>query len=90
MGSVSAIKLISYVVVNLIAFMATLAFLDAVLAYLGARVGLPGLSFQVNDSLSRISLARVGLPGLSFQVNYSLSRLSRGSSSATWTEFSGK
>ena len=69
MGSVSAIKLISYVVVNLIAFMATLAFLDAVLAYLGARVGLPGLSFQVNDSLSRIS---------------------RGSSSATRTEFSGK
>ena len=27
----------------------------AYLAYLGARVRLPGLSFQVNDSLSRIS-----------------------------------
>ena len=46
-GSTIAIKMIAYIVVNLIAFMATIAFLDAVLAYLGARVGYPYLSFQV-------------------------------------------
>lgn len=46
-GSTTTIKLISYVVVNLIAFMATLAFLDAVLSYLGDKVGYPGLSFQL-------------------------------------------
>ena len=47
MGSTIAIKMIAYIVVNLIAFMATIAFLDAVLAYLGTRAGYPDLSFQV-------------------------------------------
>ena len=46
-GSTIAIKMIAYIVVNLIAFMATIAFLDAVLAYLGTRAGYPDLSFQV-------------------------------------------
>ena len=47
-GATIAIKLIAYVVVNLIAFVAVIAFLDAVVAYLGGRVGHPELNFQVS------------------------------------------
>ncbi|WAR02831.1 S28A3-like protein [Mya arenaria] len=46
-GATMAIKLIAYVVVNIIAFVAVLGFLDACLGYLGARVGLPDMSFQL-------------------------------------------
>ena len=49
-GATVAIKLIAYVVVNLIAFVALIAFLDAVVSYLGGRVGHPELSFQVRPS----------------------------------------
>ena len=49
-GATVAIKLIAYVVVNLIAFVALIAFLDAVVSYLGGRVGHPELSFQVRTS----------------------------------------
>jgi len=46
-GATTAVKLVAYVVVNLIAFISVLAFLDAALGYLGARVNFPELSFQV-------------------------------------------
>ena len=46
-GATTTIKLIAYVVVNLIAFVAVVAFLDAVLSYMGGRVGHPELNFQV-------------------------------------------
>lgn len=46
-GATTTIKLIAYVVVNLIAFVAVVAFLDAVVSYMGGRVGHPELNFQV-------------------------------------------
>ena len=46
-GATTVIKLIAYVVVNLIAFVSIIGFLDAVISYLGARVGHPEINFQV-------------------------------------------
>ena len=47
MGATTAIKLVAYVVVNLLAFVAVLAFLDASLSYFGGKVNYPDLNFQV-------------------------------------------
>ncbi|CAH1785451.1 unnamed protein product [Owenia fusiformis] len=44
-GAVATIKLIGHVVVNLIAFIALLSFVNAVLYYLGIAIGFEGLSF---------------------------------------------
>lgn len=46
-GATTAVKLVAFVVVNLIAFFAVLNFLDAMLSYFGAKVNCPELSFQV-------------------------------------------
>lgn len=46
-GATSTIKLIAYVVVNLIAFIAILAFIDAIIGFYGERVGHPEVSFEV-------------------------------------------
>ncbi|CAH1783625.1 unnamed protein product, partial [Owenia fusiformis] len=45
-GAVAAIKLVAGVVVNLIAFISLLAFLNATLSYLGSIVGYPEVSFE--------------------------------------------
>lgn len=47
-GAVTAIKLIAYVVVNLIAFISLLAFVDFLLSFMGSRVGHPEVTFQVS------------------------------------------
>ena len=46
-GATTAIKLVAYVVVNLIAFISVLSFLDQTLSYFGERVNFPDLNFQV-------------------------------------------
>lgn len=46
-GATTAVKLVAFVVVNLIAFFAVLNFLDSALSYFGAKVNFPELSFQV-------------------------------------------
>ena len=53
-GAVGAVKLIANVVVNLVAFVAILAFLDATLSYFGGRVGHPELSFGVSILITTI------------------------------------
>jgi pyrimidine nucleoside transport protein len=49
-GAMGAIKLIANVIVNLIAFVAILSFLDATLSYFGSRVGYPQISFDVSGT----------------------------------------
>ena len=46
-GAIAAIKVVASIAANLIAIMGLIAFLNATLSYLGARVGFPELSFQV-------------------------------------------
>lgn len=46
-GATTAVKLVAFVVVNLIAFIAILAFIDAVISYYGSRVGHPEVNFEV-------------------------------------------
>ena len=48
-GAESAISIVVNIVANLIAFVAILYFLNATLAWLGERVGVVGLSFQVGN-----------------------------------------
>ena len=47
-GAIDSTAVIASIAVNLISFIALMAFLDAGLGYLGARIGYPELSFQVN------------------------------------------
>ena len=47
-GAIAAIKVIASVAANLIAIMGLIAFLNATLSYLGARVGFDGFNFQVS------------------------------------------
>ncbi|KAH3891845.1 solute carrier family 28 member 3-like [Dreissena polymorpha] len=56
-GATMAIKLIAYVVVNLIAFISILGFLDDILGYLGSKVNFPELSFQLVCSYVFMPLA---------------------------------
>ena len=46
-GAIAAIKVVASVAANLIAILGLIAFLNALLSYVGGRVGLPELSFQV-------------------------------------------
>ena len=46
-GAIAAITVIASVAANLIAIMGLIAFLNATLSYLGARVGFDGFNFQV-------------------------------------------
>ncbi|XP_033101705.1 solute carrier family 28 member 3-like isoform X2 [Anneissia japonica] len=46
-GASNAVGLVANIAVNLIAFLALLAFLNALLGYLGSRVGIEGLSFEM-------------------------------------------
>ncbi|KAL4240292.1 hypothetical protein ACF0H5_001085 [Mactra antiquata] len=62
-GATIAIKLISYIVVNLIAFVSVLSFLDTSLSYFGSRVNYPELNFQLICSYIFMPLAAVmGVP----------------------------
>lgn len=47
-GASASVKIVATVVVNLIAFIATLHFLNAVLTWFGDRVGIEELTFQVH------------------------------------------
>jgi pyrimidine nucleoside transport protein len=46
-GAQSTIKLIAYVVVNLIAFLAILSFVDTIISFYGGRIGHPEVDFEV-------------------------------------------
>ena len=48
-GAMSAVKLVAYVVANLIAFLALISFLDAAVAYFAGRVGFQSVTFMVRD-----------------------------------------
>lgn len=48
MGAMGAVKLVANVVVNLVAFVAILSFIDATLSYFGSRVGHPEVSFDAS------------------------------------------
>ncbi|XP_060072675.1 solute carrier family 28 member 3-like [Ylistrum balloti] len=58
-GALTAIKLISYVTVNLIAFISLLAFVDYFLSFMGSRVGHPEVTFQFLCSYIFMPLALV-------------------------------
>ena len=47
-GASMSIALVANIAVNLIAFVAVLAFVDAILMWLGGMVGYPKLSFSVS------------------------------------------
>ena len=49
-GAMQGVALIGNIVANIVAFMAFIAFLDAIVAWLGNLVGLDYLSFQVKVS----------------------------------------
>ena len=49
-GASASVAIVANIAVNLIAFMALLAFTDDVIGWLGHFVGYPDISFQVNDS----------------------------------------
>ena len=55
-GASNAIPLVANIAANLIAFLAFLAFIDAVLSYIGSMVDHPEVSFKVgcNPSFSNI------------------------------------
>lgn len=62
-GATTAVKLVAFVVVNLIAFIAILAFIDAVISYYGSRVGHPEVNFEFLCSYIFMPLAVVmGVP----------------------------
>lgn len=48
-GATSAVALVANIVVNVIAFLALLAFFDSVLSWLGGMFDYPQLSFSVMD-----------------------------------------
>ncbi|XP_069135113.1 solute carrier family 28 member 3-like [Argopecten irradians] len=58
-GAVTAIKLVSYVVANLIAFISILAFIDYCFSFMGARVGHPEFTFEYFCSYTFMPLALV-------------------------------
>lgn len=49
-GASNAIPLVANIAANLIAFLAFLAFIDAILSYVGSMVDHPELSFKVSYS----------------------------------------
>ncbi|XP_033747083.1 solute carrier family 28 member 3-like [Pecten maximus] len=58
-GAVTAIKLVSYVVANLIAFISILAFINYCFSFMGARVGHPEFTFEFFCSYTFMPLAFV-------------------------------
>ena len=50
-GAMESIAVIASIMVNLIAFIALMAFLDALLGYLGSLIGYPELCFQVSCAM---------------------------------------
>ncbi|VDI79233.1 pyrimidine nucleoside transport protein [Mytilus galloprovincialis] len=62
-GATSTVKLVAYVVVNLIAFLAILSFLDAAISFYGERVGHPEINFEWLCSYIFMPLAIImGIP----------------------------
>ncbi|XP_052075476.1 solute carrier family 28 member 3-like [Mytilus californianus] len=62
-GATSTVKLVAYVVVNLIAFLAILSFLDAAISFYGERVGHPEINFEWLCSYLFMPLAVIsGIP----------------------------
>ncbi|XP_064599264.1 sodium/nucleoside cotransporter 2-like [Liolophura sinensis] len=62
-GAANAVKLIAYIVVNIIAFLSILEFINAILTYLGNNVGIHNLSFQMICSYVFMPVAAVmGVP----------------------------
>ncbi|XP_071178498.1 solute carrier family 28 member 3-like isoform X2 [Mytilus edulis] len=62
-GATSTVKLIAYVVVNLIAFLAILSFVDAIISFYGDRVGHPEVNFEWLCSYIFMPLAVImGIP----------------------------
>ncbi|CAH1780061.1 unnamed protein product [Owenia fusiformis] len=62
-GAMNSIKLCAGVVVNLIAFISLLAFINACMGYLGGRVGYPELDFQTICSYLFVPLTLImGVP----------------------------
>ncbi|XP_010619432.1 sodium/nucleoside cotransporter 1 isoform X8 [Fukomys damarensis] len=56
-GAAASVKVVANIAANLIAFLAVLAFVNAVLSWLGALVDIPGLSFQVRaETLTTFAL----------------------------------
>ena len=55
-GAQSTVKLIAYVVVNLIAFLAILSFVDTIISFYGGRIGYPEVDFEVIILRSNIYL----------------------------------
>ena len=51
LGAMQSIKIISSVIVNVIACIAIVTFLDSVLSYLGSRLDFPDLSFKVSFNM---------------------------------------
>ena len=47
-GATASIKIIGSILVNIIAFLSLLAFLNATLTWFGDRVGVENLTFEVN------------------------------------------
>ena len=50
-GASMSIVLVANIAVNLIAFVAVLAFIDAILMWLGAMIGYPSFSFSVSEAI---------------------------------------
>ena len=44
-GDIATIKVVAFVAANLIAILGLIAFLNSIISYVGARVGLPELPF---------------------------------------------
>ncbi|XP_071177423.1 solute carrier family 28 member 3-like [Mytilus edulis] len=62
-GATATVKLVAYVVVNLIAFLAILSFLDAAISFYGERVGHPEINFEWLCSYIFMPLAIImGIP----------------------------
>ena len=62
-GAQSTIKLIAYVVVNLIAFLAILSFVDTIISFYGGRIGHPEVDFEWLCSYIFMPLAVIlGIP----------------------------
>lgn len=50
-GAIGSVTVVASIVTNIIAFMALLAFLDTALAWLGAMLDCPQLSFSVMSAI---------------------------------------
>ncbi|KAI6194632.1 Sodium/nucleoside cotransporter [Aphelenchoides besseyi] len=60
-GAVAAVELVTAILANLIVFLALLAFLDSVIAYMGGLIGYPAWSFEAKSAM----IATYALAGFS-------------------------